>query len=300
MPVPDHYATLGLHAGAEAVVITAAYRALAQRYHPEKWRGDATESHQRMSELNEAYRVLGSASLRADYDAARGKGGDGDFSSTEREEYAQAFGAALDGLEGRWSVAVEIFPDLAGLREGLARTSTSLAFGFVTILLESKRYNERATLAAALERNFLERYFGKNATIVKYAKELIADAQREAARELNHLVDVMGSEVDPVLLVQRVERRYGLREARLQRERSIKAARLQRENLEHLASRVRRLGDFDDAKRLATYLGYSVEEQASGFMGIKLVITVNHPERALQRFTSGQDFVNWVLQDLCV
>jgi curved DNA-binding protein CbpA len=288
MPVPDHYATLGLHSGAEAVVITAAYRALAQRYHPDKWHGDSAEAHRRMSELNEAYRVLGSASLRAEYDAARGKGGDGDFSSTEREEYAQAFGAALDGLEGRWSVAVEIFPDLAGLREGLARTSTSLAFGFVTILLESKRYNERATLAAALERNFLERYFGKNATIIEYAKEIIADGHRDAARTLNHLVDVMGSEVDPSLLVHRIERQYGLR-----------AARLRTTELKTLADTVLRFGSFHLSKLLAQQLGYSVEEHSSGFMGSKLAITVTHSSGAPRRFTSGNDFVSWVQQDLC-
>lgn len=287
MTAPDHYATLGLHSGAEAVVITAAYRALAQRYHPDKWRGDTAEAHRRMSEINEAYRVLGNTKLRAEYDATRVAGHGADFSSTERDECEQAFRAALDGLEDRRSVAVEIFPDLADLREALARTSTSLAFGFVTILLESKRYNERTAIAATLERNFLERYFGNNATIVAYAKELITDGQRKAARTLNNLVDVMGSEVNPTLLVERVERQYGFREARLRRGR-----------LESLAQAVRKHGELDDAERLARLLGYTVEEHSSGFLASKCEISVNHPHRASQRF-EVLDFIKWVQDHLC-
>lgn len=43
---------------AEAVVIKAAYRALAQRYHPDKYPGDPVVARAKMEELNEAYEVL--------------------------------------------------------------------------------------------------------------------------------------------------------------------------------------------------------------------------------------------------
>ncbi len=55
----DLYVVLGILPDAEDVVIKAAYRALAQRYHPDRWVGDAAEAHQRMTRINEAYEVLG-------------------------------------------------------------------------------------------------------------------------------------------------------------------------------------------------------------------------------------------------
>ena len=38
----DYYRTLGVLDDAEDIIIRAAYKALAQRYHPDKWKGDAT------------------------------------------------------------------------------------------------------------------------------------------------------------------------------------------------------------------------------------------------------------------
>ena len=54
----DHYAVLGVSPAAEDVVIRAAYRALAQRYHPDKWGGDLKVANERMAEINAAFAVL--------------------------------------------------------------------------------------------------------------------------------------------------------------------------------------------------------------------------------------------------
>ena len=48
----------GVHPSAEDVVIRAAYKALAQRYHPDRFAGSKDEAHRRMSELSIAYEVL--------------------------------------------------------------------------------------------------------------------------------------------------------------------------------------------------------------------------------------------------
>ena len=64
----DHYAVLGLLPNAEAVVVKAAYKALAQRYHPDRFRGDPEFARSRMAELNEAYAVLSHPQRRRDYD----------------------------------------------------------------------------------------------------------------------------------------------------------------------------------------------------------------------------------------
>lgn len=288
MSARDHYSTLGVLPEAEAIVVTAAYRALAQRYHPDKSPGDPLEAHRRMAEINEAYRVLGDANLRAEYDASRRMEDYADYRSAESDESSEAFSAALRELEERWEMAVEIFPDLGLLRTSLAKISTSLAFGFVTILLDSKKYNHRGEIATSLERQYLQRYFGSNERILEYAKELIQAGHREAARTLNRIVDVMGSEIDPGLVVQRIEKQF-----------SIQATRLQREGLETLARSVRDTEYFTEACQLAKILGYKIEELSTGFLGAHLNITVTSPKNETAQFHSRIDFVSWVKKDLC-
>lgn len=66
----NHYATLGVAQDAEAVVIRAAYKALSQRYHPDKFPpAGRAEANRRMSEINQAFDVLGDPILRQAYDA---------------------------------------------------------------------------------------------------------------------------------------------------------------------------------------------------------------------------------------
>jgi len=54
----DYYRTLGVVEDAADGVIRAAYKALAQRYHPDKWKGERAEANRRMAEINEASAVL--------------------------------------------------------------------------------------------------------------------------------------------------------------------------------------------------------------------------------------------------
>jgi S1-C subfamily serine protease len=76
MRVNALYSTLGVTPDAEDVVIIAAYRALAQRYHPDRWSGDPAEATRRMQEINAAYRVLRDRNMRAAYDARQARESD--------------------------------------------------------------------------------------------------------------------------------------------------------------------------------------------------------------------------------
>lgn len=58
----DYYSILGLANSADDVVIRAAFKLLAQRYHPDKWQQEKDFAHQKMSAINEAYRHLSSLS----------------------------------------------------------------------------------------------------------------------------------------------------------------------------------------------------------------------------------------------
>jgi uncharacterized protein YlxW (UPF0749 family) len=68
----DYYVILGVVPTAEDVVIRAAYKALVQRYHPDRCSGDQTEANAKMAEINEAYGLLSDPVKRKQYDADRG------------------------------------------------------------------------------------------------------------------------------------------------------------------------------------------------------------------------------------
>jgi hypothetical protein len=70
-PIVDYYAVLGVQPSAEDVVIRAAYKALAQRYHPDRFAGSKEEAHRRMSDLTTAYEVLADPLRRPKYDRRR-------------------------------------------------------------------------------------------------------------------------------------------------------------------------------------------------------------------------------------
>ena len=67
----DWYAVLGILPDAEEVVVRAAYRALAQRYHPDRCTDQPADSTRRMAEINMAFAVIGNSASRAKYDKVR-------------------------------------------------------------------------------------------------------------------------------------------------------------------------------------------------------------------------------------
>src|SRR5258705_11044190 len=68
----DFYAILGVHPNAEDIVIRAAFKALAQRYHPDRFAGSKDEAHRRMADLTNAYETLADPARRRKYDRRRG------------------------------------------------------------------------------------------------------------------------------------------------------------------------------------------------------------------------------------
>lgn len=64
----DFYKILGISPDAEDVVIRAAYKALAQKYHPDKWRHSPKVAEERMSEINRAYHALSDKARKSRYD----------------------------------------------------------------------------------------------------------------------------------------------------------------------------------------------------------------------------------------
>lgn len=64
----NYYEILGLLKVADDVVIKAAYKALAQKHHPDKHKTNKEFHTQRMAALNEAYAAIGTKAKRKAYD----------------------------------------------------------------------------------------------------------------------------------------------------------------------------------------------------------------------------------------
>ena len=157
----DYYRNLGVLDDAEDVVIRAAYRALAQRYHPDKWQGDPAEATRRMAEINAAYAVLSDTEKRAAYDATRDK-------NQFRDEPPEAEDAN-EAINTDWELAVKYLLDLKRIEKDLHAISRELAFTFRLMLLESKRFDESVAVAKELEHGYLTKYFGDQAEVQAFA-----------------------------------------------------------------------------------------------------------------------------------
>jgi DnaJ-class molecular chaperone len=85
-PQRDYYAILGVSPAAEDVVIKAAYKALMQRYHPDRASSSKGDTTEKVTEINEAYTILSNAKTRNEYDklrAAETHSASGDFGVTD-------------------------------------------------------------------------------------------------------------------------------------------------------------------------------------------------------------------------
>lgn len=200
----DYYRILGVLDDTEDIVIKAAYRALAQRYHPDKWMGGKDQANRRMADINEAFSVLSDPVKREAYDSTRVKN-QFDEEDIENEE------ELLSSVERDWIKVSEYFPDLKTIGENLAKISKSLEYAYKVTLLERKNFDDRERYAEVLKKHFLEKYFGSNIEIVGFARMLILGGKRAAAKELNEVVKLIGPSIDVKNVIDRIKDKFDLK-----------------------------------------------------------------------------------------
>ena len=127
MAVKDPWAVLGIPRGATQTEITAAYKSLAKKYHPDLHPGDVLAAKQ-MAEVNEAYNLL-KEEVGAAYDESR---------------FTSDFHSSPDG--GHW----EEYDDAKAAEDARERTDR-MAKAFE----EAVRQRRRAELKKTLTRIFV-------------------------------------------------------------------------------------------------------------------------------------------------
>jgi curved DNA-binding protein CbpA len=201
----DYYATLGLTPSADAVVIRAAYKALAQRYHPDKAGVYQEKASARMADINEAYVVLSDPVKRSEYDSllkTSTRNADTAFSDGDTEP------TGISPLDADWQTAMQFYPGLDGLREHLTKISWKLGEVFRARILDTKEFKSAKAIAAKLETEFLSRYFGSDAKVIEFARALVLSGNREAARDLNRAVVVLGPAAAPESVIHVICKKY--------------------------------------------------------------------------------------------
>jgi len=202
----DYYAILGVLSIAEEVVIRAAYKALAQRYHPDRSEGSQNGATLKMQEINEAYAILSDKAKRAEYDMSRGKQHDDgeSYFGFKSDEPPPTY----DPLEADWAVAVRYYPDLVELERRLATIAWRLGYSFRAYIVEEKAYSGRLRLADEMERQFMMNYFGTDPAILDFAQMLVRTKEKRAAKALSDAVRVVGGHIHAQQLITQIKAEF--------------------------------------------------------------------------------------------
>jgi hypothetical protein len=146
--------------------------------------------------------VLSDPVKRKQYDSTRSKS---EYSESTDEENNNKEDDLIKAIDDDWNEVLEYFPDLKNITQRLGTISKSLEFSYKIILLDNKEFNNREKIANLIELHFLQRYFGTNRHIIEFAKKLIFSGDKNSAKELNRAVNLLGSEVDPQIIINKIK-----------------------------------------------------------------------------------------------
>lgn len=204
---PDYYAILGVLHGADDVVIHAAHRVLAQKYRPDRFKGDRKEAEARLREIEEAFQVLSDPAKRREYDqrcAALEEGSPEYGEDVQAEDPMDAPGWRAD-----WDLACRFYPSLRETEAQFRAISAPLAFTFCATLLETKRFPEAERIAQEMEQAYLGKYFGADPEILDFAKRLIVAGNAEGVRLLSRALQVLGASTPAAVIIDTLSRDLG-------------------------------------------------------------------------------------------
>jgi curved DNA-binding protein CbpA len=201
----NYYKILGVLDDAEDIIIRAAFKALAQRYHPDKWTGDKNSATQKMAEINEAYDILSDSAKRKNYDNQYFE-----FNSrNDRENFEDEFSDQFNNekIEG-WEIACEFYPNIIDEYLELKKISILLANTFRNFLIESKQFNNSKNIKLKLEDDYLSKFYSDDQYIKKYAKYLLLNSHTKAAIKLNKIIRALGQSANFNLIQAKINTEF--------------------------------------------------------------------------------------------
>jgi len=204
----DYYQILGVTPSAELAVIKAVYKALALKYHPDRNKGNLAAAAKKMAEINEAYSILSDEQKRAAYDRSRRGSSEQDQFDDEEEGFDSEFSSMDSQIEADWTLAKKYYPDLDAILKKFSKISSSLVLPYKLYLLETKSFSNRNEIADGMIDAYIKTYFGSDEQIVEFAKYLLKNDLRAAARELNKAVKLFGKSINAAIVINTIKLEY--------------------------------------------------------------------------------------------
>jgi len=280
-----YYQVLGVLEDAEDAVIRAAYKVLAQKYHPDKFDGDLNYATEKMQEISRAYDTLSNPERRGAYDQELKN--QGRYKSDIGDEEEQI----VSDDEENWKLACQFFPDLVKLASNLRVLRGALENQFKAYLLETRRYEMAERIANELQESYLTTYFGNNKDIHDFALHLLKNNRRGDALTLNRAVNVLGDSVSPLELMRYVTSKSDFRQDDFKHTRQTRS--------HELAKLILNSANFNDWELCAEFLSTfdipvtipSYTTERKGTVNIVLVGQKNRPMKV-------RDFIIWTKEDM--
>jgi curved DNA-binding protein CbpA len=200
------YQILNVLPDAEDIVIRAAYKALSQKYHPDRCTEDQKIANERMALINLAYDTLSDLEKKKKYDADLNESQSANVYSDDPKE--DIFKDFYIQTSSDWELAREYFPKIEQQFQHLRKINQGLAFAFREILLEKKCFEDSHLFFEGCKQSFLERYFGNQKEILQFAEMLITSNFRDAALELNKTIKVLGEIKSPEKIIRKIQEKF--------------------------------------------------------------------------------------------
>ncbi len=144
----DYYRILGVLDDAEDIIIRAAYKALAQKYHPDKWKGESSEATQKMSAINEAYDILSNLEKKQRYDEEFFRNHARDESYEDDDSNANF----ISEEDETWQMAIDFYPIILQEFNELQKISHILANTYKTNLINSQDFKQSTKVKIKYEK----------------------------------------------------------------------------------------------------------------------------------------------------
>jgi len=260
----SYYQVLGVLDDAEDIVIRAAYKSLAAKYHPDKWSGDKQFANARMTEINIAHDCLSNSEKRRIYDEELKSSHAG--AESKKFEDEEQFDTFEEDAE-TWDLAVEFYPNLQTEYKNLSRINKSLANTYKIYLIKHQLFNKHADVSKEMAERYLEKYFGSSPETRKLAKDLLIRGEHKVARYLNDIVTKLGKSVSYSQIQKLLLKKFPM---------EMHAEGQDKDEIEILWRRIEsKIFSEDDALKAIRFCGYQAARDGSLFGTFYMVHTVN-------------------------